>query len=241
MASNRKIISDVRGTHRLLSGDALINDRVILSNLNNVVRVLVRRELNLRKLTTTDSIYTVIPCLELEEVPISECGVYVDDCTIARTVVKLPNIEESNYFHAIQGVFSINNSKKLKEITPSRWINMLKLTQKINDIFFWIQNGYLYVTSPEVTTIKISAFFSEDVPLSLLYPTGCDACKCAPVNNDALCKNPLDNEFKCPGYLIDNVIRMTSEFLLRTYFHIPEQVSDKNEDEQAINLVKQSK
>jgi len=241
MPTNRATVSTVRASHRLLSGDASINDRSILAILNNNAKTLIRRELNLRRLVATDSIYTTIPCLELERVPISECGVYVDECEVARTKIKLPRIEESNYFHAIQGVFAINNSVKLKEITLSRYINLLKLSKRQNDIYFWIQNEYLYVSSPDVETVKISAFFSEDVSTDILYPKGCDSCKCKFVKNEDLCKNPLDNEFKCPGYLIDNVIRMTSKFLLETYFNIPQDDNSDNQDGQARNNVKQTK
>jgi len=241
MLTNRKIVSDIKASNRILSGDAVLNDRAILSHAINVSKQLIRRELNLRKLTTTDSIYTVIPCLELIEVDLSECCSYADECTIARTKTQIPRIEESNYLNAIQAVFSINQKIKLKEITPSRYINILNLPKRINETYFWLQNNYLYVTNPNVETVKLIAWFAEEVPTEILYPQGCDSCKCKEVINTELCKNPMDNEFKAPGYLHKPIIDMTTEYLLRTYFNVPMDTQDDQVDQQAKNNVKQTR
>ena len=72
MSTLRKLVSDIRGTHRILSTDSMITDRVIASEIRNASLLLIKRETNLRKLWATDSIFTTIPCLEMVEVPISE-------------------------------------------------------------------------------------------------------------------------------------------------------------------------
>jgi hypothetical protein len=216
----------------MLSSDNSVNDRTVLAELRSVSSLLIKRDLNLRKLVATDTIYTTIPCLEMTEVPISECCDYVDPCTIAKSKFKLPRIGESNYLYAIKGVFSIDGKKKLKEITPSRYINILKLRASVPDVYFWIQNGYLYVTNPNVTKIKLVAFFEEDVPNEVMYPSDCDCI--TPPDADK-CVNPLDKEFKCPLYLIEGVVQMVSERLLRTYFRLPEDKQSDNADGQAVN------
>lgn len=239
--TNREAVSTVRASNRILSGDSVLNDRAILAVLRQTASSLIRRELNLRKLTTTDSIYTIINCLELLEVPISECCEYADECTIARTRTQIPRIEESNYLNAIQAVFSINQKIKLKEITPSRYINILNLPKRINETYFWLQNNYLYITNPNVETVKLIAWFAEEVPTEILYPQGCDSCKCKEVVNTELCKNPMDNEFKAPGYLHKPIIDMTTEYLLRTYFSTPSDNQTDGVDNQAKNNVKQTR
>ena len=132
MATLRKLVSDVRGTHKILSTDALITDRVIASEIRNQSQMLIKRETNLRKLWASDTLYTTIPCLKMKEVPISECCDYVDDCTVSRTIDKLPRIAEGNYQYVIQGVYSIDamggQGTKLKEITINRYLNLLKTT-----------------------------------------------------------------------------------------------------------------
>src|SRR6188768_1243269 len=144
MSTLRKLVSDTRGMHKLLSTDNLLTDRLIASEIRNVSNLLVKRETNLRKLWATSTIFTSIPCLELVEVPISECCDYVDDCTIARSKYKLPRISEGNYQYVIQGVWSINamggKATKIKEISINRYLNILKLPIIKKEMYFWIYN-----------------------------------------------------------------------------------------------------
>jgi hypothetical protein len=236
MSTLRNMVSDVRGTHKLLSTDSLITDRVIASEVNNNTLMLVKRETNLRKLWGTDSIFTTIPCLEMIEVPISECCSYADECTIARSKVKIPKIAEGNYQYVIQGVYSINalsgKGKKLKEITINRYINLLKLPIIKNESYYWITNDYLYVTNPEIQAIRLVAMFESIVPNTILYP---ECCCGNTFTTEDYCKNPLDREWVIPGYLKSQVLDMTSKKLLSTYFNIKTDITDDGIDGQAPN------
>jgi len=203
MSTLRKLVSDVRSMHKLLSTDSLITDRVVASEIKNNSLLLIKRETNLRKLWATSTVFTTIPCLEMVEVPISECCEYVDECTVARSKYKLPKISEGNYQYVIQGVYSINamggKGKKLKEITINRYVNLLKLPIIKKEEYYWIINGYLYVSNPLLESIRVAALFEEDVPNEIMYPEcGCGSPE-TPV--EELCKNPLDKEFFLPGYL----------------------------------------
>jgi hypothetical protein len=237
MATGRKLVSDVRGMLKMLSTDSLITDRVILSELKNVRSLLVKRETNLRKLWATDTLFTTIPCLEMVEVPISECCDYQDPCTVARTKLKLPKIAEGNYQYVIQGVYSINalggRGKKLKEITVNRYVNLLKLPIIKKEEYYWITNDYLYVNNPMLKSIRLVAFFEEDVPNEIMYPdSGCKGCE---VNEDEYCKNPLDKDFAIPGYLEEPLLQMTSERLMSTYFKVKTDMTENGIDAQAPN------
>jgi hypothetical protein len=233
MITNREVVSRVRGTHRLLSADGSLNDRAVLAELKSAASVLIKRELNLRKLVATDTIYTTIPCLEMQQVPLSQCCNYVDTRLISRSKYKLPRIGESNYLYAIQGVFAIDQSTKLKEITPTRYINLLNLAARVNETYYWIQNNYLYVTNDMVNKVRISAFFEETVPNEIMFPVDCECSAFS--NTDELCINPLDKEFKCPAYLTQTVVDMTSKTLLNTYFRLPEDRQSDDADGQASN------
>jgi hypothetical protein len=236
MSTGRKLVSDVRGMHKLLSTDSLITDRVILSEIRNVSSLLIKRETNLRKLWATNTLFTTIPCLEMIEVPISECCNYVDECTIARSKFKIPQLAEGNYQYVIQGVYSINalggKGKKLKEITVNRYINLLKLPIIKNEEYFWVTNDYLYVTNPMVQAIRLVAYFEEDVPNEILYSD----CNCGnQVSDEEYCKNPLDKEFPIPGYLEKQMLDMVSQKLLQTYFSLKTDISQDGIDGQAPN------
>lgn len=237
MATLRKLVSDVRSMHRLISTDNLITDRVIASEIRNNSLLLIKRETNLRKLWATDTLFTTIPCLEMVEVPISECCDYVDSCTIARSKYKLPRIAEGNYQYIIQGVYSINalggKGKKLKEITINRYVNLLKLPIIKKEEYYWIQNGYLYISNPLLQAIRMSALFEEDVPNEIMYPD-CDCGGYTPPLDD-ICKNPLDKEFALPGYLEKQVLELTSQKLLNTYFRLKTDLTEDQIDGQAAN------
>jgi len=236
MATARELVSTVRASHKLLSTDGLISDRAILAQIKNSTFLLVKRETNLRKLWSTDTIFTTIPCLEMKEVPISECCEYSDPCTVSRSVYKLPRISEGNYQYTIQGVYSINAmggiGKKFKEITINRYINLLKLPIIKKQIYYWIVNGYLYTNNPLLRTLRIAAFFEEDIPNEIMYPD----CNCGvePTLDD-LCKNPLDKEFPLPGYLSEQVLQMVSQKLLQRYFNIKTDMTQEGIDGQAPN------
>lgn len=238
MSTFRKLVSDVRSMHKLLSTDSLITDRVIMSEIKNNAFLLIKRETNLRKLWATDTVFTTIPCLEMVEVPISECCGYVDDCTVARTKFKLPKISEGNYQYVIQGVYSINamsgKGKKLKEITVNRYVNLLKLPIVKKEEYYWIANGYLYVNNPLLKGIRFVALFEEDVPNEILYPE----CGCGTPDYtlEQLCMNPLDKESPVPGYLEKQVLELTSQKLLSTYFNIKTDVTNDGIDGQAPNV-----
>ena len=237
MATGRKLVSDVRSMHKILSTDSLVTDRAILSQIRVDSLFLIKRETNLRKLWATDTLFTTIPCLEMIEVPISECCDYVDDCTIARTKFKVPQISEGNYQYVIQGVYSINamsgKGKKLKEITVNRYLNLLSLPVIKKEEYFWISNGYLYVTNPMLKAIRFVAFFEEDVKNEIMFPE----CGCGtPMYTDEeFCKNPLDKQFPLPGYLEKQVLDLTSQKLLQTYFSIKTDISSEGIDGQAPN------
>jgi len=235
--TGRKLVSDVRGMHKLLSTDNLITDRVILSEIKNNTFLLVKRETNLRRLWQTDTLFTTIPCLEMIEVPISECCDFVDNCSVSRTKLRLPRIAEGNYQYLIQGVWSINAmggvGTKFTYVTINRYMNLLKLPIIRKGLYFWIVNGYLYTNNPRLKTIRISALFEEDVPNEILYPSDCDCGKDYPL--DDLCKNPLDKEFPCPGYLESQVLEITSKKLLSTYFSLKSDLTQNNIDGQAPN------
>jgi hypothetical protein len=237
MATLRKLVSDVRSVHKILSTDSLITDRAIASEIRNNALLLIKRETNLRKLWATDTLFTTIPCLEMIEVSISECCNYVDPCSISRTKFKLPRISEGNYQYVIQGVYSINAmsglGKKLKEITINRYINLLKLPIIKKEEYYWISNGYLYVNNPLLKAIRFVALFEEDVENEIMYPE-C-GCGTPEYTTEEICKNPLDKEFPLPGYLEQQTLELTSKKLLSTYFNLKTDVSSEGIDGQSPN------
>ena len=238
MSTLRKLVSDIRSMHKILSTDSLITDRAIASEVRNNSILLIKRETNLRKLWATSTLFTTIPCLEMIEVPISECCDYQDPCSVARSKFKIPRISEGNYQYLIQGVYSINamggTGTKLKEITINRYTNLIKLPIIKKQEYYWILNDYLYISNPMLQAIRLAASFEQEVPNEVMYPeSGCGGC--GPTDED-WCMNPLDKPFSLPGYLEKQVLDLTSQKLLSTYFQLKTDITEDGLDGQAPNL-----
>lgn len=228
MSSQRDMVSRVRSLEKLISSDSSITDRVILKELRSKALYFIKQQVDKRKLWRTSTIFTNIPCVEMIEVPSSDCCDYVSDQYFSRSKYKLPKIAEGAYGLLIQGVFAADNNKKLKETTLSSFINILRLGLPTKDIYFWVYDHYLYVSSPYVRLANIWACFEEDIPDKLAYPD----CPCPNQAVKNPCKSPLDLEFKCPGFLEDAVVKDTLEVLMKTYFRVPVDHTSDNKDDQ---------
>ena len=232
--SLREAISRTRGEFKIISSDTVQNasDRFIASELESTALKFVRQVTDKRKLWNSGNLFTVLPCLKMQQVSIAECCGYRSDYIISRSVVQLPKIAEGNNFGMlIQGVYSIDLiSRRFIESTPDRFVNSLSLGLKTNQIHFWIQNKFLYIGSDSIEKVKISAYFEEDIPESLQwYPGYCNSplsvgcCSASSetnsINDMNLCcpPNPYDLEFKCPGYMQDDVIKEVANKLSGTY------------------------
>jgi hypothetical protein len=119
-----------------------------------------------------------------------------------------------------------------KRQSVNRYLNLLKLPVIRKESYFWISNDYLYVTNPDVKSIRLVAFFEEDVNNDIMFPE----CGCGTnYTDEQICINPLDKEFPLPGYLEQQVLQLTSQKLLSTYFNIKTDISQEGIDGQAPN------
>ncbi len=228
MSTVREMVSRVRSLEKLLSSDASITDRVIVRELKSKAIKFIKQQVDKRRLWETATIFTNIPCLEMKPVPVSDCCDYISDELISKSKFRLPKISEGIFGLLVHGVFSMDNGMRLKEVTLSRYINLLKMNLPVKDVYYWFYDRYLYVSSPNVRIASIWAYFEEDLPDNILYPK----CKCPNENKKSPCISPLDLEFKCPGYLEDLVVQETLKVLMETYFRIPVDHTSDNKDDQ---------
>lgn len=232
--TRRQFISDVRSTHRLLSGDGLINNRVIDSESRTCSLLLIKQQTDKRKLFQSPNLFTSLLCLEMEPAPLGECCEFTSPCMVSKSKEEIPLIAEGIFGLLVQNVSGVDNKKFYKETTATRYSNILKLSKKSAGLYFWVYNKHLYVNSEDIKKVNLTAFFEEDVPVNLLFPgEDCD-CKIKPSSED-LCSNPLDREFKCPGYLLQSIKEIVSKKLLQTYFQIPMDATSDNKDDQVPN------
>lgn len=210
MATNRQLVSDIKQSFKWTSGDLIASDRWVLSELRKASIKLIKQQTDKRKLLSSDNIFTTIPCLKMIEVPISECCDFNSfPCTISRSKSKIPNISEGIYGPICQGVFDINNTVKFDYMDPERYTRYLKLYGKnaTKNKVWWKQNGYIYTNLPDLELIKIIAFFEDDITSNI---SDCSEPEDCPLN-------PLDKEFKCPGYLLDDLKKIVRDTIRQTY------------------------
>lgn len=211
--TNRDAVSKVRTLLRFNNSDVFISDRAILSNLSAVTVKLAVQNLNRRIGWGLDSLFTTIPCLEMEKVPLYSCCDTQSDCMIAASVKELPTIVDSYYSLAIKGVMSIDNKVRFKELDdPTRYVNFQKIYPGKVENFFWVKNKKLYITNPNIEAVSISAFFSD------VLEGGYDCGECG---NDCP-ENPLDQEWKHLPKLADDIIRMTVSLIMETFSRVPQ-------------------
>lgn len=231
MPTVRDVISRVRTTNKLLSSDDIISDRSIASELKSKATLLIKRETDLRRLWATTSIFQDIPCLQMEQIPLSSCCEYKSDKVISRSIHKLPAIAEGIYGYLIQWVMNPENRVAFNYVPVAEYLNYLKIYPEFRKPVYWINNRYLYCTDPDAQLFAISAYFEDDIPKELLFPPcKCDA-KRPPFDE---CKNPLDLQFKCPGHLENSCVEMTSKYLIESYFRIQQDVTSDNKDDEKL-------
>lgn len=250
-ASYREGISRVRGQFKMNTSDSLINcpDRLILSELQSTTIFYITQRTDKRMLWASPNLYSELSCLSLQQVPLAECCDFVSDCTIARTVVPLPKIAEgTNFGMLIQGLYSIDGiSRRFIESTPDRYRNSLKLGLINKQIHFFIKNNYLYIGDDKIEKVRLSAYFEEDIPDTLLqYPNYCSGAGstlskgCCPSSDETASiqgsnmikccpPNPYDQPWKIPSKLTDPVIKEVANKLLMTY---KRSIDDRTPDSQ---------
>lgn len=223
MSTGRQLVSEVRSLNKLLSGDTNITDRVIYGILRKAGTLLIKRETNLRRLWNSPNIFTPIECLEMVQVPLSECCEYKNPCMVARSKIKIPQISEGIFGLLVQSVFSPGR-KKFDYASLDRFVNILSLGVNTKK-YFWIYNDYLYISDSNIEFVDVLAYFDDD-----FNPADYSTCKRNA--EDLSCVNPLDREFPIPSYLEKQLIDLANETLNKTYFRTIPDAQTNARDEQ---------
>lgn len=228
--TNRDFCSQIRSMSKLLSSDQMITDRAILREGKDAVNLLVKQSMDKRKLWQSPNVFAFLPCLEMEKVPISECCDYTSEMMVAKSKKKLPKIGEGTWGLAIQGVYGLDMTKKLKEVTPNRFANILKLKLKTNDVYYWVLNDHLYISNPDTKAANMFLYPAEPISNDLLFPGKDCNCSVKPHISD-LCANPLDQPFYCPADRVTDIKNIVYSTLMKTYFGIKADETSNNLDE----------
>ncbi len=205
-----QLISKIKSSQKWIFDDNLISDRLIYFTALPKASLLIKQEVNKRRLLNSDNIFTPYECLDLILVDLNECG--VDSSGKARrSKDKLPQLHEGIYSYTIQGVYNIDNSEEIFPTSIREYINLSKLRYKPNKIYYIVKDGYLYILDRDIENVNIYLYTNELV-------------------NDGSCKPAYEYEFKFPTYLEDSLYKMIEDTLINYHKFKPD-VSDDNLDE----------
>lgn len=191
MQTNALIISQIRTLGKYVQDDNLITDRFIYNTAKTNGSILLKREMDRRKLLTSDNVFQALEGIEMVKTLATELGI---TNYVAKSRNPLPSIEEGLYSYLIQGVFNIENSEEIYPTSIREAINHSKLRVKSNSSYYFIKDSYLYILNSDIKAVNMYAYFTEDVKATS-------------------CTSMYDREFRFPPYLLSSLYKMVNETL----------------------------
>lgn len=224
----KDLVSQVKTAFKAISSDTDLSDRMVAAMIRDVSLKFIKQQNDKKKLFASPNIFTILPCLQLEEVPLSECCDYHSPCTIRKSIQTIPRIAESpNYGLLIQGVYTLDifnrKGRSIKYTTPNRYSNSLRLGLRNMEDAYWIMGNHLYVSNQDIEIVQLSAHFEDPVDFTLYN------CDTPPACNP----NPLYLEAKIPGFLLSTIIDEVLKILSATYERAKPDTSVDNKNEES--------
>ena len=223
MVTQGEFVSSIINDLKLTVKDTWISKRHVLSVGKSKAKMLLAQRADEMKLSNAFDIISTIDCFEMEEVDVIKCDfIEIKNCnTLYKSVKKLPETIFGRSAIGIISVTTVDDSRRFEWSTPTKINNRGKLrkSKKSDNLFFFIENDHLYVTS-DVETVKIRMIAINEEEL--------EDCDC---NKKETCKSAWDMKFPIIDLLYEHVRSQTLQELLSTFVQIPKD-ENPNLDEQ---------
>ncbi len=184
MTTIGETVSRIRNTMKAVKEDAFLTDRFIYSVVLKYAKLLIKRQDNENKIMRFQSLFEVLPCVELTEIDKIEacCSGIKTGCTFMRTKDKLPTVLEGSFGPLFRSITSIDGSQELYKTYPSTYSSMTNSsTFKYNTKkYYWYLDGHLYFPNIQWEAVRIEGLWDE----SIQY-LKCDGDECRPRQEDA--------------------------------------------------------
>lgn len=211
-------VSRVRNLLKAVKEDAFLTDRMIYSVILKYGKLYVQRQDNANKIMRYQTLFEVLPCVELIEVDKVEacCSSIKSKCIIKRTKDKLPTPMEGAYGPLFRDVTSIDGSNILYKTYPGTYVAMANSTNfKYNKtLYYWYMDGYLYFPNIEWDAVRIEAIWDDDIQY----------LKCS--SESEKCKIMQEMQTHIPDYLFAEI-----EQMVMRDFTMMLQVPSENKDD----------
>jgi hypothetical protein len=182
-------------------------------------KTLLKRQDDLNQIMKYESLFEVLPCVELIEIDKIEacCSGIKSKCRIMRTKEKIPPPLEGSYGPLIRNITSIDSSIEMISTYPSTYVSLSNSTNfKYNKSkYFWYVDGHLYFPNIDWDAVRIEALFDGDVS-----HLKADAEPCTLIQNTF---------FRIPDFLFSEVEQYAIKEIL-TAGQIPPDGADDNQN-----------
>jgi hypothetical protein len=181
--------------------------------------MVIRRQDNENKIMRFQSLFEVLPCVELTEVDKIEacCSGIRSGCKIMRTKDKLPTLLEGSWGPLFRTVSSIDGSIEMFPTYPTTYVSLSNSTNfKYNkNKYYWYQGGYLYFPNIEWESVRIEGLWDESIAM---YKCDGDTCT-----------NRQDDPTHFPEYIFAEVEQLVLKDLVFTA-QLPIATQDDKQD-----------
>jgi hypothetical protein len=164
------IVARLRKIAKAIIPDSFLTDRDLYSIFLKYAYLYIRRQDNLNRIMKYNTVFQVIPCVELIEVDkVEACCLGIQSgCTIKRTKDKLPKVIDGAYGPLFRNVTSIDRGTSIIFTPPSIYVEMTKSKSfKYNtNKYGWYVDGYLYFPNIDWDAVLIEALFEVDLAVS---------------------------------------------------------------------------
>jgi hypothetical protein len=212
-------ISRVRNVLKAVKEDPFLTDRFIASIVLKYAKLLIKRQDDQNKIMRFQSLFDVLPCVDLTEVDRVEacCSGIKSKCIIKRTKERIPQILEGTYGPLFRSVTSIDGSIEMFKTYPATYTAMSHTKNfKYNKTkYFWYLDGYLYFPNIEWDAVRIEGLWDEDITYFK-----CNQTTCLPIQDQAL---------RIPEYLFAEIEQMAVKEIL-TAGQIPTDGADNQQN-----------
>jgi hypothetical protein len=213
------VINGVKQHH----ADSRLSKRKVFEVIDRKIKVLLDRDMRDKKLFKQNFLFKTI-CIDFDEVPAIECSCInlPTNCTLYKSRKKLPRLYESIFGSIVQSITTIDRSKTLYLTTAENAER--KSNIRLNkDKYLFVENEYLYQINSQYPVLKLTALFNS--------ATKNYECGCADSNNGSSCEDLLSYELVIPDRLLDGVITMSIEEILKSFAQLKyQQLNDKNSE-----------
>lgn len=214
MLTNKEIIQRVLSTDKVQTKENKITKRYVFNVLSTIRSILLTQQL-FKKISLPIDSYQLLPCIELEKAPLSECNcipsTLLPHISVYRSIKKIPSILKNT----VSDITTIDGEVRLDIINYSalKYSASRKYGKQKPFIFFF--NNYIWLINAEYELLQMRAIFMRPEEVYEFNYCGCD------IPED--CQSYLDKDFPMSEQFVDTLIAMSKESVFNAPKEVPQE------------------